>query len=90
MDLESLGFDVRFNTRQAAEYLGYDPQTLRNWRCEGKRPKWHKVNGHIRYWKRDLEAWIEECDKETAKRLKSRCNLKGQRRRTDDDAEGDE
>jgi hypothetical protein len=91
MSLVRLGLDIRLNASDAAKFLGYDRQTMRNMRCEGRGPKWHKVNGRVRYWLHDLEAWVEECDKATAKRLNSLRNLKGQKHQTDDsDEEGDE
>ena len=89
MSLEHLGLDIRLNTSEAAEFLGYDRQTMRNMRCAGRGPKCHRVNGRVRYWLHDLEAWVEECDKETAKRLNSLRNLKGRKHQTDDE-EGDE
>jgi hypothetical protein len=36
--------DVRLTTRQAAAYPGCAHQTLRNWRCEGIGPKWHRAS----------------------------------------------
>lgn len=34
-------------TREAAKFLGISESTLRNWRCEGKGPAFHKYSERI-------------------------------------------
>lgn len=57
--------------KQAAEYLGVDPKTLRDWRWKGyvsKKndvitlypPKCYKRGGSVYYLLADLNAWILE------------------------------
>jgi hypothetical protein len=76
-DLERLGLDVRLTTRQAAAYLGCAQQTLRNWRCEGIGPKWHRASStRILYWKRDLDEWDEERQRNAGKWLGASKNLR--------------
>jgi len=41
-------------------YLGKPRGTLRNWRYQGKGPKWIRLEGgDIRYDWADIEAWLE-------------------------------
>ncbi|MGO2146366.1 helix-turn-helix transcriptional regulator [Halomonas sp.] len=54
--------------REAAEYLGYRPASLRQSRCMGilagaKPPKSTKLGRGIRYDIADLDAWIEQVTK---------------------------
>lgn len=46
---------------QAAEMIGVDDVTLRNWRSAKKpnSPPFYKPGGTIRYDRAELEAWIE-------------------------------
>jgi len=51
------------DTRSAAEYLGLAQQTLCNYRCQGKGPKWTPLpNGRVRYVVDDLERWVHSAD----------------------------
>jgi Helix-turn-helix domain len=44
----------------ASDYLGDVPErTLRQWRYLGKGPAYVKVGRHVRYLKRDLDAFIQ-------------------------------
>ena len=45
---------------KAAEILNAAPQTLWNWRHEGRGPKYIRVEGAIRYQLSDLHAYIQE------------------------------
>ena len=45
--------------KQAAEYLGKKPGTLRQWRSDCKGPSYHKKGRQIMYKKTDLDAWLE-------------------------------
>lgn len=47
------------NEKQAAEYLGKKPGTLRQWRSDCKGPSYHKKGRQILYKKTDLDAWLE-------------------------------
>jgi len=45
--------------RQAAEWLGLTEPTLRRWRCEGRGPRFVKLNGAaVRYTLSELEAYV--------------------------------
>ena len=47
-------------TKQAAEFLSLEPQTLAAWRMEGVRgPPWIKLGFSVRYRVTDLEKWLE-------------------------------
>ena len=56
------------NLRQAAEYLGYKPITLRIWKCKHpeKMPPYTVISGRgtnhetLRFSKEDLDQWINE------------------------------
>lgn len=43
----------------AAEVLGVSPSTLNTWRSRGMGPKSHRIAGRIRYFKTDLQAWLD-------------------------------
>lgn len=46
--------------RQAAEYLGFAPQTLARYAWLGKGPRFKKLGRLVRYTLEDLEQWIKE------------------------------
>lgn len=46
--------------REAAEYLGFQTQTLAVWRMKGKGPAYIKCGRSIRYRVSDLERWLSE------------------------------
>ena len=53
---------VTYRNREAAEYLGVSPNTLNNWRVQGKGPKFSKANGAngmIFYTLNSLVGWLE-------------------------------
>lgn len=45
-------------TRVAAEYIGIAFNTLKQWRCEGKGPRFYKPRGRALYDVRDLDEFI--------------------------------
>ena len=56
----------RLSTKEAADYIGFSPHTLRNWRKGRKRwtiglygPKFGSIHGRIFYTPGDLDAWME-------------------------------
>lgn len=46
-------------TKQAAEYVGLKPQTLRRMKCEGTGPKSFKQGRLNVYYPADLDAWLQ-------------------------------
>jgi predicted DNA-binding transcriptional regulator AlpA len=54
-DLPELATDV-----EVAKVLQLKAGTLRNWRIEGKGPRWIKIGTYaVRYRRSDLAAWLE-------------------------------
>lgn len=49
---------------EVAEYFGVQPRTLRQWRWEGKGPRYVKVGGdtrgNVRYRWSDVEAYVSK------------------------------
>ena len=53
--------DGYLRIREAAEFLGVSPNTLRNWGCEDKIPEFrHPVNNYRLYRRTDLEAVLRQ------------------------------
>jgi len=54
--------DTRLPTRRAAEYLGVEPATLRNWRWRGRGPRYSRLGQGPRaravYRRGDLDDWL--------------------------------
>lgn len=48
---------VSLKPDQAAAYLGQSPNTLRQWRCQGRGPAYEKRGRSVRYKLSDLDAW---------------------------------
>lgn len=50
------------DTRAAAAYIGLQPATLRQWRCQGTGPCYHKygsgIRARIKYDVQDLDAYL--------------------------------
>lgn len=46
------------NTDQAAEYLSFHPQSLKNMRTKGTGPRYHKLGSGVRYRRSDLDNWV--------------------------------
>lgn len=48
--------------REAAEYLGFSPRSLQNWRLRGGGPRYIKISPRaVRYREEDLLAWLAPC-----------------------------
>jgi len=45
---------------EAAKLLGLHPQTLRNMRCRGVGPIYHKLGRAVRYLEKDLLSYLEK------------------------------
>jgi hypothetical protein len=56
MDEENL----KFNTDEAALYLGCAAGTLENWRVQRRGPMYYKPAGKVFYYKQDLDQWIKK------------------------------
>ncbi len=48
------------NEREAAAFLGKPQRTLGQWRYLGRGPAYIRIEGHIRYRRSDLDAYIDE------------------------------
>lgn len=48
-----------FNDVKAAELLGLNVQTLRNWRFNGTGPAYIKIGRSVKYSEDDIKAYIE-------------------------------
>lgn len=46
--------------KEAAEFLGFAPQTLARFAWQGKGPKVTKVGRAVRYKQSDLDEWVKE------------------------------
>lgn len=44
--------------REAAEYVGQSPNTLRQWRSDSRGPVYLKDRRGIRYDRKDLDTWL--------------------------------
>lgn len=52
--------DMKFNTDEAAVYLGVKPRTLEVWRGERKGPKYYTPTSKlVFYFQSDLDKWIK-------------------------------
>ena len=54
--------DRLLSNREAAEYLGFQPQTLARWRWEDRkdRPREIKVGRSVRYYESELLRWVSK------------------------------
>jgi hypothetical protein len=56
----SVGAKVRYlNDVEAAKIADLSPQTLRNWRLQGRGPAYVKLGRAVRYSLNDLISWLE-------------------------------
>jgi hypothetical protein len=46
-------------TAQAAEHLGFVPNTMARYRAEKKGPDYYKIGRDVRYSAEDLDRWYE-------------------------------
>lgn len=51
--------DGRMTTNSAAQYLGFSPGALNNYRVLGGGPEFVKVRGRVFYYQADLDKWLE-------------------------------
>ncbi|MDP8928170.1 MAG: helix-turn-helix domain-containing protein [Actinomycetota bacterium] len=51
--------DALLSPQQLADYLGVPVATVYRWRYEGTGPRGIKVGKHVRYRRRDVEAWLD-------------------------------
>jgi predicted DNA-binding transcriptional regulator AlpA len=49
------------NEKQVSELTGIALPTLRNYRCTGKGPAYHKIGRSVRYSMYDIQAFMESC-----------------------------
>jgi hypothetical protein len=57
---ERLGIEETLDTRAAAALIGYQPQTLRRWACEGNGPiRPRRVHGRLRWAVADLRKIVK-------------------------------
>jgi len=47
-------------TREAAQYLALDADTLKNWRSLRKGPPFVRYKRFVRYIRDDLDRWVDE------------------------------
>lgn len=59
------------NNKEAAEYLGIAPMTLRIWRTQKKGPKYHKNGKAVRYARSDLDAYLKRSEVHTIDSLET-------------------
>jgi len=60
-----------YDTKQAANYLGFSDRTLSNSRSSGllggvKAPKYRKLGKSIRYERASLDAWLAQFQEQTS------------------------
>ena len=48
----------KFNTLEAANWLGLKPSTLEAWRCRKIGPRYAKLGRRVLYDQNDLEIWF--------------------------------
>jgi predicted DNA-binding transcriptional regulator AlpA len=54
-------FERLIDERTAADFVGYSPRALQNWRLRGGGPRFVRVSARsIRYRRRDLIQWAEQ------------------------------
>lgn len=58
LDLIDFDPDAMLNEKEAAMLLGISPRTLRNYRGQGRGPRYIEEFGVIRYRRRTLIEWI--------------------------------
>ena len=61
LDQDPEYLDRLIDERAAAEFLGYSPRALQNWRLRGGGPRYISVSlRSVRYRRRDLIAWANQ------------------------------
>jgi hypothetical protein len=62
--MRDVGTQHRFIDTKALSILLHIPEgTLRQWRCAGVGPKWHKLRGSVRYDTTDVESFLQESER---------------------------
>lgn len=51
------------STKELSKLLGIPEGTLRQWRCCGVGPKWHKLRGSVRYDTEHVDRFIHESER---------------------------
>ena len=52
-------YEPLITTEEVAAPLRRSPGTVKNWRHQGRDPRYVTTEGEVRYWRRDVEAWID-------------------------------
>jgi predicted site-specific integrase-resolvase len=51
------------NTKELSTLLEIPEGTLRQWRCSGVGPKWHKMRGSVRHDESEVERFIHQSER---------------------------
>lgn len=51
--------NATLNASEAAKHLQINANTLANWRCSGRGPKYYKVGSRVVYRRDDLDAYLD-------------------------------
>jgi hypothetical protein len=62
--MRNLAMDKKFiNTKELSTLLDIPEGTLRQWRCSGVGPSWHKMRRSVRYDKAEVERFIHQSER---------------------------
>ena len=68
-----LRLDEFLTVKEAAEFLGVSPNTIRNWGREAKIPEHrHPINNYRLYRRQDLEGLLKQLQKPTNRKTKTK------------------
>ena len=68
-----LRLDDFLTVKEAAEFLGVSPNTVRNWGREGKIPeRRHPINNYRLYRRQDLESLLKQLQKPSNRKTKAK------------------
>ena len=68
-----LRLDDFLTVKEAAEFLGVSPNTVRNWGREGKIPEHrHPINNYRLYRRQDLESLLKQLQKPSNRKTKAK------------------
>ena len=74
--MRHLMVDKKFiNTKELSILLDIPQGTLRQWRCSGVGPKWHKLRGSVRYDMDHVDRFIHESERVPSVRAYTEENL---------------